>query len=268
MVGLEGGPIPQDRYWADPSAIMRDAGVTPDVWQSHVLNARTQELLLLCGRQTGKSTSAGALALMTALREPGSLTLLLSPSARQSGELLQAKVLPLYRAIARQHPTYAGGGGALVREMVMSLEFANGSRIIALPENPDGIVGYSGVSLLVIDEASRVSDELYYVVRPMLATSQGRIIALSTPKGKRGFFFTEWEGGTGWERISARASECPRIPAAFLAEERRKLGQRWYEQEYELAFHAPIDSLFDPDDIEAAFAGGASGPLFPQDDAD
>ncbi len=42
---------------------------------------------------------------------------------------------------------------------------------------------------LKIDEAARVSDELYRAVRPMLATSGGRIVLLSTPFGKRGFFF-------------------------------------------------------------------------------
>jgi hypothetical protein len=46
---------------------------------------------------------------------------------------------------------------------------------------------------LIVDEASRVQDALYQGIRPMLAVSGGRIVLLSTPWGKRGFFFEEWE---------------------------------------------------------------------------
>src|SRR5438034_1690810 len=43
---------------------------------------------------------------------------------------------------------------------------------------------------------------------------------MSTPNGKRGFFWTEWTGGgEQWQRISATAEECPWIDAEFLAAE-------------------------------------------------
>jgi hypothetical protein len=45
--------------------------------------------------------------------------------------------------------------------------------------------------MLVIDEASRVDDTLYLAVRPLLAVSGGRLVALSTPFGKRGWFHDE-----------------------------------------------------------------------------
>ena len=38
----------------------------------------------------------------------------------------------------------------------------------------------AGVTLLVIDEAARVRDDLYRSVRPMLAVSEGRLVSLST----------------------------------------------------------------------------------------
>jgi hypothetical protein len=65
----------------------------------------------------------------------------------------------------------------------LTLELVNGSRIVSLPENESGIRGFSGVNLLVIDEAARVDDSLYRSVRPMLAVSGGRLVALSTPFG-------------------------------------------------------------------------------------
>jgi hypothetical protein len=79
----------------------------------------------------------------------------------------------------------------------------NGSRIVSLPAGEETIRGFSAVSLLVIDEAARVSDDLYFAVRPMLATSGGSLVALSTPLGQRGFFFEAWESAAGGGAASA-----------------------------------------------------------------
>ena len=76
--------------------------------------------------------------------------------------------------------------------------------------------GFLAVSLLLVDEASRVPDELYMAVRPMLAASSGALWLMSTPCGKRGFFWEAWErGGPEWERIRAPGNECGRIDRAF-----------------------------------------------------
>ena len=52
----------------------------------------------------------------------------------------------------------------------------------------------------MLPKTVRVPDDLYYNVRPMLAVSGGRMIALSTPFGRRGWFHREWTEGAGWER--------------------------------------------------------------------
>src|SRR5436190_12618094 len=83
---LTGQPGPADRFWADPSRLMADAGMTPDPWQAELLCSDSPRILLLCSRQAGKSQTAAAIALRTALLEPDSLVLLLSPTLRQSGE--------------------------------------------------------------------------------------------------------------------------------------------------------------------------------------
>lgn len=102
------------------------------------------------------------------------------------------------------------------------MQLKNFSRIVCLPCKQETIRGFAKVNLLIIDEAALVPDELYRAVRPMLAVSDGRLICLSTPQGKRGFFYKEWaEGGEDWLRISIRADQVPRIKPAFLEEERQ-----------------------------------------------
>ena len=185
----------------DPVALARLAGLEPDRWQADVLRSTAQQMILLCARQSGKSTVTSLLALHQAIYTPNSLVLLLAPALRQSQELFrklraaQSALLPLPVAVEE--------------ESALRTEYANGSRIICLPGKEQTIRGFSGVSLLVVDEAARVPDALYASIRPMLAVSGGKIVLLSTPFGKRGFFYQEWqEGGSSWHRAKITAYNC------------------------------------------------------------
>ncbi len=232
----------------DAARIVRPLGITPDPWQAAALRSGAVRLLLNCSRQAGKSTVSAGVALHTALYQPGALILLLSPSQRQSQELFR-KCLDLYRGLGEPVASEA--------ETKLTLELANGSRLVALPGKEATIRGYSGAALLVIDEASRPPDDIYGAVRPMLAVSGGRRIALSTPFGKRGWWYREWsEGGQGWERYEVPAAMVPRISPAFLAEERRALGERGYAQEYGCEFRDTDDQVFSSAAIAAAVDPG------------
>jgi hypothetical protein len=238
----------------DPVRILTNAGLEPDDWQASVLRSDAPRMLLLASRQAGKSSVAAALALQTALLRPRSPVLLLSPSLRQSGELYR-KVVDLFSALGRPMGVAA--------ESALRLELSNGSRVVSLPGDEKNIRGFSGVALLIIDEAARVDDALYCSVRPMLAVSQGRLVALSTPFGKRGWFHDEWHGESDWKRIQITAEGCSRISPQFLAEERRSLGERWYRQEYLCSFEDTIDAVFSWADIQAALNNDLQ-PLFPE----
>ena len=220
----------------DPSLILKARGMDVDPWQRNLLVCADKQLLLNCCRQSGKSTTTSALALHTAIFQPNSLVLLLSPGQRQSSEIFR-KVMDGYNAIGRPvKATY---------ETQLKIEFANGSRILCLPGKEETIRGYSP-ELIVIDEASRVPDDLYRSVRPMLAVSKGRLVALSTPFGQRGWFYDEWFGTGKWRREQVTWKDCPRIEADFIAEERKSMGDGWVQQEYECLFTA-LEGLVYPD---------------------
>ena len=132
------------------------------------------------------------------------------------------------------------------------MQLDNNSRIISLPGSEKSARGYTA-DLVVVDEASRCPDELFAAVRPMLATkADGRFIALSTPAGKRGFFYEQWTNGEGWERVTVKAPDCPRISAEFLEQERQALGEMRYESEYLCIFHDAVMSVFNSDLIQQA----------------
>ena len=240
------------RLALDRIAFAKSLGVEPDSWQEDLLRSASDRMLLNCCRQSGKSTMTAIVALHRALYHPGSLILCLAPALRQSQELF-SKIAGFYRDLGR--PVSA------VAERKLSLELENRSRIITLPGSEKTVRGFSGAALLVVDEAARVEDSLYYAVRPMLAVSGGSLMMLSTPYGKRGVFFEEWTNGIGWERYEVPASRCPRISERFLEEERRSLPRRVYRQEYECSFEETDDQVFSFEDVAAAIRPDVT-PLF------
>jgi hypothetical protein len=82
-------------------------------------------------------------------------------------------------------------------------------------------------------------------IDPMLAVSEGRLIEMSSPNGRRGHFYENWQHGEGAERIKIVGRQCPRIAAEFLDHQRRKLGPLLFAQEYEGEFiDAQVQCIF------------------------
>ena len=231
------------RYGLDiGSWCVERAGFAPDPWQLRVLTCSAWQVMLNITRQGGKSTVCGLLAAHRAIYRPGSLILLISRGQRQAGELYM-KVAVLLRRLKVK----------LKIDNALSSELDNGSRILSLPGDAASIRGFSP-DLVIYDEAAFCSDETYNAVRPMLSVSRGRLFLISTPNGRRGFFYEEWStGGDAWYREEVTAYECPRIEADFLESEKRRRGL-WFNQEYLCKFEDGTAQLFSFDLIRSLFS--------------
>jgi len=237
----------------DPVEFSRYIGIEPDPWQAEVLRSEDKRMLLNCSRQSGKSTTTAVKGLHTALYRPKSLILLVSPSLRQSQELFR-KVKDAYHAMAERP--------GLTEDNKLSLTLVNNSRIVSLPGDQATVRGYSGVTLILEDEAAQVNDDFYHAILPMLIVNNGQLICMSTPFGKRGHFFEEWEnGGPSWKRIQITADLCPRITEEQLEAQRRSLGDMFFRQEFQCEFVELEDSSFKYDLIQRAFSDEVK-PLF------
>jgi hypothetical protein len=223
----------------------------PDPLQERVLDPQNTHGILNCSRQWGKSTLTALKAVHRAYFDGGALVLVVSPSERQSAEFV-LKAAQFVRELGL--PVKGDGRNKI------SLLLPNGSRIIGLPSREMTVRGFSAVSLLIVDEAARVPDRMYDSIRPMLAVSDGDLWLMSTPFGKRGFFYDEWIGrDPDWTRITATAEECPRISQKFLDKERRKVSEAWFRQEYLCEFTLESGALFD----EALIRGCIKKELLP-----
>jgi hypothetical protein len=240
-----------------PTAVelMQRAGLQPDPWQTEFLTERPMRALLNCSRQSGKSTCTAAAVLEQAIIKPGALILLVSNAQRQAIELL-GKVRQFVFA---QQPAVP-----LERISEMSLRLKNGSRIISLPGKDESIRGFSAVDLIVVDEAAYVPGTLANAVRPMLAVSNGRMYAMSTPRGKRGWWYEAWVSGSQqWTRIQVTADQCPRISAEFLEEERASKTHAQFMTEYFCSFEDAEGAVFSAQLIDDALDDDVE-PLFPE----
>lgn len=231
---------------AYPVEFAMSLGIEPDPWQIEVLASDHPRKILCCGRQTGKSTVGAVLAVHKALTEPGSTVLVVAPGERQA-KLLFSKARRLYEQAGHPLPAHS--------ERRTGLELSNGSIIEALPAVERTTRGYS-VDLLVVDEAAAVPDMDYHGILPALIATQGEQLLLSTPRGKRGFFWELWHSDDDWQRMMVRSNEVERIRPEDLEVFRQTMPEQYFEQEFYCEWLDTEGSLFSYDDIEAALRAG------------
>jgi Terminase large subunit, T4likevirus-type, N-terminal len=230
-------------------------GFSLDPWQVRTISSPSPRKILCCGRQSGKSFVGAILAVHKALTVAGSVTLCVAPGERQA-KLLFSKALQLYRKAGYPLPAHS--------ERRAGLELSNGSIIEALPAVERTTRGYS-VDLLVVDEAAAVPDMDYFGILPALIATRGEQVLLSTPRGKRGFFWEIWSSNGNsprgdeepdWQRVMVRSDEVSRIRDEDLEVFRAAMPEEFFRQEFFCEFLDTEGGLFSYDDIEAALALG------------
>jgi hypothetical protein len=249
--------------WSSPVELATDLAIALDEWQRRVLESVAGRLILLGPRQIGKSTVSGLLSLYVALTTAEALVLLIAPSQDQSKELART----IRRMAARAGLATAEHTDQIAPTQLSAsrIEFANGSRVIALPGASEATVrGYAKPDVIVVDEAARLKEETFTAIRPMLATHPtGRLLLLSTPWVKSGTFYRTWTSDSpAWERIRVHTHDCPRLTPEYLANERAELPFWVYQREYEGTFTDDDATLF-PAELIAAAMDASVRPLFP-----
>lgn len=231
----------------DPARILRLMGRTAYPWQRRVL-ATSKSFLLNVHRLGGKTTVCGVKAASVAVFKPGSLTVIISRTQEQAKELLR-KTITAYHCMGDPVP--------VARLQTQFMELTSGSRVLSLPAKEASVRGFStemtdeAVTLLLIDEAARVPEDVISAVEPMMSRG-GQLGMLTTPRGPRGTFYREfmdnphgcpwtpgqpamWEAGR-YLKIAVPWSECPDISEQFVEHLRRTRGDDFVAQEYENSF--------------------------------
>lgn len=229
----------------DPVLFADGFGFDAEPWEKDLLRSTAPRGLVVCARQVGKTQTVSFRALHTAMYVPARDVLIVSPTQRQSDEML-LRIAALYKGMR--------GQPRLKRDNASEIGLANGSRVVSLPGSEGGIRGFSAVRLLILDEAARIPDEVFASVLPMVA-SDGQILALSTPWGQRGWFYDLHEGIplNGWERHKITVYESAQYTLQRIAEVKASVGSFVFSSDYECVFGDTDAQLFSTAAVRAAF---------------
>ena len=154
-----------------------------DEWQKQVLE--TKGNMCICSpRQMGKSTVISQDAGEFAMNNRNKVIMIVASVERQA-LLLFEKVLS-YIYLKNRLIIKKGKDKPTKHKLLLT----NGSVIHCLPTGDSGygIRGYT-IDRLYADEAAFIGEEVWAAVTPMLATTGGDIILLSTPFGTEGYFY-------------------------------------------------------------------------------
>lgn len=223
-----------------------------DPWQKKFLETKGDKILCT-GRQVGKSVICGMDAGMYALSHQKEVILMIAPTERQAYALFE-KTLDF---IFRTKPTAIKKGKDKPTKHKITL--VNGTQVYCLPTGVAGAgIRFLTVNRLYADEASRIPEDVWTAVTPMLMTTGGDLILLSTPFGTQGYyydilankddafksftrFYAESEKVIKEREICDTWTELQRTKALeYIDRERKRMGQLEFAQEY---LGKPLDDL-------------------------
>lgn len=125
------------------------------------------------------------------------------------------------------------------------IHFKNGSRIIALPCGPEGrtLRGHT-CDMIILDEANFVPDQvLASVIIPMIATTDGYLIMLSTPWTRDSYFYRAFTN-PAYSSYHFPSSVNPQIKPEFLEEQRAMMSDLEFRREYQAEFLDETNCFF------------------------
>lgn len=162
---------------------MKFSPLTLDPWQEEVL-AYNGNIVVCSGRQTGKSTVVAMKAAEFVVQNPDKQVLIVSVTEDQARELLLKAQLYIDSTYPKQIKTNKSD----TNKEKVTLKNNSIIRTKAVGQSGLGVRGFT-IDMLIADEAAFMPEDVWPAVTPMLATTGGDIVLLSTPHGRSGYFF-------------------------------------------------------------------------------
>lgn len=159
-----------------------DYGIKLDDWQKEFLETKGDKILC-CGRQIGKSVICSMDAGLWAVNNPKQNVLIIAPTERQAFALFEKTL----NFLTTNYPTYIAKGKN--RPTQTRIILTNKTKIFCLPTGLAGTgVRFLTVGRLYADEAAYIPEAVWTAITPMLLTTGGDTILLSTPSGANNYF--------------------------------------------------------------------------------
>ena len=207
----------------------------PFPYQVALLEDPSKRIVACMGRQSGKTTTIALKAIYFAQANKGVTVLITSPSLRQSMIMFERIISFAYSSLYLR--------GKIIRATGTLIQFDNRSKIIALPCSENLLRGYTA-NMIILDEASWIPEKVItQILFPMLTTTDGYAILLSTPWDKNHFFYRAFVN-PAYSVHRVKSSECPLVTEQILEENRQNMTHEEFLMEYEAEFVEALNSYF------------------------
>lgn len=231
-----------------------------DPWQKEFVDY-VGDIALLSPRQHGKSEAAAAKAAEFAVKTPNRNVMIVSVTEDQAIELLTKCFIYIdanYKKrvkMGKDRPTKS------------VLKLTNGSiiRTKAVGQSGYSVLGFTN-HMLIVDEAAMVPEAIWESLTPTLLTTGGSMVLLSTPHGRKGFFFQAFtDPDLGFKTIRVKLGDLEKRPisktwtqfrkdkmALRIESERKRMSEREFKQQYLAEFVDDLGQFFPDDTIRKA----------------
>lgn len=238
--------------------------LTLDKWQKdYVFDKEVGDNFLLTGRQVGKTTAMSLRAVELCLKhfKKGEFVLINSITEKQAYHMLaKSKV---YAEVKYERMIDNSKENKPTKHR---LNFKNGTGILCYAAGETG-EGQRGLTIkkLMVDEGSRMSEEYFIAVMPMMSVIRGSMDISSTPFGKHHKdgspkFFYKCSLNPKFKRLYISSEDCPRHTKEFLEEQKKRLTKLAYAQEYLAQFTDELKRLFNDEIIKKICTGEKQKP--------
>lgn len=235
---------------------MKLVGYAPRESQLPIFTAPSRFLIVDAGRRWGKSLTGINWLLKGACEKTGEFWWL-APVYSQSKMAFRTLI-----SAARKGQAEAAFKS--ISQSEMRVEMINGSALtFKSADNPDTLRG-EGLQRVVVDEAARVSRDIWEeVLRPAVSDTGGKVLFISTPKGKNWFYEMHTRGQDPlqpeYKSWKFPTSDNPKVPPADIEQARQSLPVDVFQQEYMAEFLENSAGVFR--NVDACMTSAPSGPV-------
>jgi len=218
-------------------ALFRDLGYEPHPGQREVHESTASRRIVACGVRWGKSLCAAMEALAAAMEpQARSVGWVVGPTYDLADKIFREIVIVVAERLRHRIVSLKDSERRLlIRNMAGGLSEIRGKSA----DNPISLLG-EGLDWVIVDEAARMKPLIWEShLSQRLVDKRGWALLISTPKGK-GWFYDAFRRGQGVDPDFASwnypSRTNPYLDAVLIDEERNRLPERVFRQEYGAEF--------------------------------
>lgn len=234
--------------------------------QKRILRCKDRFIAVRAARRFGKSYVFSTYAAWAVCTQENFRVIVISRIMRQSLEMFKT-----IKQIIMNSPM----ADSVVRCTMTEIVLSNGSQVQSLPgSSPNTLRGITA-NLIMVDEAAYVDEDVFIEIYPIILSTKGRMILISTPAFEMGEFFractmaTEYTSFHFTHADAVWADGTPFIDPSELQREIDRCGginSPEYRREYLAEFGNADGVFFDIEAVKDALADGDSEAIYFSED--